>query len=121
MRQADDEIAMLFHALPSTAGLAAKRGSTTQALPAARLECTPIRVVGRVRVELTTSRLSGVRSNHLSYRPSSARYARQREQPRRQSRQSRALWRDTAALAELPACKIASLFRLADCASDEGT
>ena len=26
-------------------------------------------MVGRVRVELTTSRLSGVRSNHLSYRP----------------------------------------------------
>ena len=25
--------------------------------------------VGLVRVELTTSRLSGVRSNHLSYRP----------------------------------------------------
>ncbi len=28
-------------------------------------------MVGRVRVELTTSRLSGVRSNHLSYRPHS--------------------------------------------------
>ncbi len=28
-------------------------------------------MVGRVRVELTTSRLSGVRSNHLSYRPQS--------------------------------------------------
>ncbi len=26
-------------------------------------------LVGLVRVELTTSRLSGVRSNHLSYRP----------------------------------------------------
>jgi hypothetical protein len=33
-------------------------------------ECeTPNALVGRVRVELTTSRLSGVRSNHLSYRP----------------------------------------------------
>jgi hypothetical protein len=29
------------------------------------------RSVGLVRVELTTSRLSGVRSNHLSYRPTS--------------------------------------------------
>ena len=27
------------------------------------------RMVGRARVELATSRLSGVRSNHLSYRP----------------------------------------------------
>ncbi len=26
-------------------------------------------MVGRARVELATSRLSGVRSNHLSYRP----------------------------------------------------
>ena len=26
-------------------------------------------LVGRARVELATSRLSGVRSNHLSYRP----------------------------------------------------
>ena len=30
------------------------------------------RSVGLVRVELTTSRLSGVRSNHLSYRPTSS-------------------------------------------------
>ena len=30
-------------------------------------------VVGLGRVELPTSRLSGVRSNHLSYRPSAAR------------------------------------------------
>ena len=28
-------------------------------------------MVGRARVELATSRLSGVRSNHLSYRPTS--------------------------------------------------
>lgn len=32
------------------------------------LDCCPV-AVGLVRVELTTSRLSGVRSNHLSYRP----------------------------------------------------
>ena len=30
---------------------------------------TPISIVGRGRLELPTSRLSGVRSNHLSYRP----------------------------------------------------
>ncbi len=34
-----------------------------RALPA------PAKLVGRARVELATSRLSGVRSNHLSYRP----------------------------------------------------
>jgi hypothetical protein len=33
--------------------------------------CSPfVRVVGLGRLELPTSRLSGVRSNHLSYRPS---------------------------------------------------
>ena len=31
--------------------------------------CGDAPLVGLVRVELTTSRLSGVRSNHLSYRP----------------------------------------------------
>ena len=56
-------------------------------------------VVGRVRVELTTSRLSGVRSNHLSYRPKPC--------PRtRQAQQSCALWARLAALAELAADRI---------------
>ena len=42
-------------------------------------------MVGRARVELATSRLSGVRSNHLSYRPIRARgnKCRTRQQPRR--------------------------------------
>ena len=56
-------------------------------------------MVGRVRVELTTSRLSGVRSNHLSYRTKPC--------PRtRQAQQSCALWARLAALAELAADRI---------------
>ena len=34
-----------------------------------QIGCGDAPLVGLVRVELTTSRLSGVRSNHLSYRP----------------------------------------------------
>ena len=34
-----------------------------------QLSYTPIGMVGLGRLELPTSRLSGVRSNHLSYKP----------------------------------------------------
>lgn len=71
MRQAYDEIATLFRAMPSTAG-GAKHRPTTRALPAALARSTTPAMVGRARVELATSRLSGVRSNHLSYRPAHA-------------------------------------------------
>lgn len=64
---------MLLHTTASTIGVAKVRargrgfaasGGVDQAIRSM--------MVGRVRVELTTSRLSGVRSNHLSYRPEPA-------------------------------------------------
>src|SRR5690348_12550712 len=63
-------------------------------------------MVGRVGVEPTTSRLSGVRSDHLSYRPAPA--------LRRQSRQSRALWR------AVPRWPCSSTCKIADAISSRG-
>ena len=48
---------------PTLAALVA-RGNKLRLFPSATAG-----MVGRARVELATSRLSGVRSNHLSYRP----------------------------------------------------
>lgn len=70
-------------------------------------------VVGRVGVEPTTSRLSGVRSNHLSYRPALG--------SRRQSRQSRALWRCCATLAELADVQDSYAISSRQLPVDEGT
>ena len=47
-------------------------GPVNPGFPPGRMPCPAlpqVSMVGRGRVELPTSRLSGVRSNHLSYRP----------------------------------------------------
>ena len=48
---------------------AVPRDVLTEPLRTPALSRHRLPLVGLVRVELTTSRLSGVRSNHLSYRP----------------------------------------------------
>ena len=48
------------------------RGCLAPARGWQRLEIAGLTLVGLERLELSTSRLSGVRSNHLSYRPVSA-------------------------------------------------
>ncbi len=64
---------------PSTYDGGGERSRTDDLLRArqalSRLSYAPIltMVVGLDRLELSTSRLSGVRSNHLSYRPSGRR------------------------------------------------
>jgi hypothetical protein len=53
----------------------------------------PKRMVGLGRLELPTSRLSGVRSNHLSYRPETKRaYAHIREERETKTAESRSVW-----------------------------
>ena len=56
--------------------------------PPGRMPCPALpqaSMVGRGRVELPTSRLSGVRSNHLSYRPMTGQGQAHRGQSRRQA------------------------------------
>ena len=49
-----------------------RRGWPRPSRPGTVPRAESVRSVGLVRVELTTSRLSGVRSNHLSYRPTTS-------------------------------------------------
>ena len=51
-------------------------------------------VVGPGRVELPTSRLSGVRSNHLSYRPDFALFALLPEERETETAESRSSFKD---------------------------